>query len=327
VSPGQTGAAAVGALTVACAASLFVGQGSLFDPDLRPILLDLRGSRTTCAALAGAALAAGGVVAQGLFRNPLADPGVIGTTAGAVFGGQTLLIALAAGGSLLPPWLAPELVLPLGCVAGALLALAAVLTVASRLSDGTAVLLAGVLIGSLFIAMGSFLTSIAQNSFELGRALLSFTLGGVEGAGWRQATLAAPLVAAGLWGAWRWSRALDALLAGEDEARTLGVPVSQARAGCVLWTAWLTAAATAIAGAIGFVGLVAPHVIRRLIGASHRTLLPVSAIAGAAMTVSCDVIARVIPAQGVIPLGVITGLVGAPLFIWLLLAQQRKAQQ
>jgi iron complex transport system permease protein len=325
VSPRLLGMVAGTSCIVAGSASLLVGHGSLADTAVRGALLELRGGRTACAALAGAALAVAGVLAQGLFRNPLADPGVIGTSAGAVFGGQAMLIALADSATSLPTWLAPEMALPFGCVGGALLALLAVLAVARRLADSTAVLLAGVLIGALFVALGSFLTSLAQNSFELGRALLAFTLGGVEGSGWRQAALAAPLVAAGIWGAQRLARPLDILLTGEDEAQACGLDVRRLRGLSVLWCAWLTAAATAIAGAVGFVGLVAPHVVRRLLGAAHGALLPIAALTGAGMVVICDVIARAIPATGVIPLGVVTGLIGAPLFIWLLLAQRREA--
>ena len=314
----------VSAALISCALSLWVGHGDLADESMRDILLRLRAHRLLAAFLAGTALAVAGVLVQGLFRNPLASPSIIGTSAGASLGGRLSLLAthlMLATGSV--PWLSPELLLPLGCILGALGALA-VLFMVTRVSDDLVVLLlTGFLLSSLFISLEGFVTSLAQERWELSRAVLSFALGDVSGVGPRQIALAAPLVAIGCTLAWTWSIPLDVMLTGEEEARSLGVELGALRRWVVVWTAVLTAAAVSIGGNVGFVGLVVPHALRPLVGVTHQRLIPAAALGGGTFVVLCDILCRVVPGRSEIPLGVITGLVGAPTFLWLLLKQRR----
>lgn len=296
--------------------ALFVGPGDLGDAGLREIFLELRGARVLAALLAGGGLAVGGVVVQGLFRNPLASPSILGTTAGASFGGQCVLLA---HGALSISWLAPEMLLPIGCLLGALLSLLVLLAFVRRGADLLSLLLIGFALTSLFLAVGSFLTTLAQEHHELGRAVVSFTLGGLGGVGWSHVRLAVPLVGAGVLAAYLWGRPLDLLLSGDDEASTLGVDVTRARRWSVVWVAVLTAAAVALGGNIAFVGLVVPHALRPFVGAEHRKLVPAALLGGGVFLGACDLLARVVPTQTEVPLGVVTGIVGAPLFLALLL--------
>jgi iron complex transport system permease protein len=304
------------------AAALLVGVGDLADEARGALYLELRAMRLAAALVAGAALAVGGVLVQGLFRNPLASPSILGTTAGATFGGQCVLLAHGALAGALTG-IPAEMLLPIGCLAGALGSLALLLLFVRRGADLVALLLTGFVITSLLLSLGSFLTSLAQEHHELGRAVVAFTLGGVSGAGWAHVRLALPLVVVGLVAAHLWGRPLDLLLSGEDEAATLGVDVATTRRWVIVWVAVLTAAAVALGGNIAFVGLVVPHALRPLVGAGHRRLAPASALAGGAFLAGCDLLTRLVPSTTEVPLGVITGLVGAPLFLSLLLRSRR----
>lgn len=299
--------------------SMTVGAGSLADEGLRETLLSLRGARLAASFLAGAALAVGGVVVQGLLRNPLASPSILGTTAGAALGGQLVLLAL--------PFVAlpvrSEMAVPIGCLIGALLSLLALLALLRHTNDAVTLLLTGFVLSSLFLALGSFVTSLAQNDWELGRAVVAFSLGGVSSAGTDHVLFALPLVMAGIGASFGWGKALDLLLSGEEEARSLGVDVPRLRWWSAVWVATLVAAAVSLGGNVSFVGLVVPHVLRPFAGWSHRRLVPAAALGGGIFLAACDVVTRAIPSHGEIPLGVVTGLVGAPLFLFLLLRQRR----
>lgn len=314
----------IAASVLIVATSLLVGHGDLGNRDLVAVLVEMRATRAAAAFLAGAALAAAGVVLQTLFRNPLVDPAILGTTAGASLGGQLAILALhAAPVWLRPTFLVPEMVLPLGCLAGALVALAILLAVIRRTRSELAVLLAGFLLSSLFVSVGALVVTLAQSSWELGRAVISFTLGGVGSAGTRHVLVALPLVLAAIVALWAWSRPLELLLSGEDEAATLGVDVRRVRWWTVIWVAIGTSAAVAIGGNVGFVGLVVPHVLRPFVGITPRRLVPVAAVAGGAFVVLCDMAVRAAPVTGELPLGVVTGLVGGPLFLVLVVRSQR----
>jgi iron complex transport system permease protein len=274
--------------------------------------------------LTGAALAVGGVIVQGLFRNPLADPSIIGTTAGASLGGQAAL-ALYEGtlaGALTSTWLRAEVLVPLGALLGALAALFAVLAIARRQDDRVLLLLAGFVLSSLFLGVGNFLLSIAQESWELGRAMVAFVMGGLSGTGGAQVRMAAPLVLIGLGAAWLWGRPLDVLLSGEEEGAALGVNITAVRRWAIVWVAVLAGAAVSLGGNLGFVGLVVPHALRPFVGWEHRALVPTAALGGGAFVAFCDVLARLAPVRTELPLGVVTSLIGAPLFLWLLLRQE-----
>jgi iron complex transport system permease protein len=312
------------ALVALIAASLLVGEGHLSDVGLRATLLSIRSARLGAALLVGAALGVAGLVVQGLFRNPLADASVLGTSAGATLGGSAAVIGLEfLSRSHTIQGIPPDAVLPIGCLVGALIALTTLLALLRRTGDVLSVILTGFLLSSLFLSLGSLLTSLAQERWELGRAVVSFTLGGLTGTGPFHLALAAPLVVVGIVAAWFWSRPLDLLLSGDEEAISLGVNVAQVRRYCVLWTAVLTAGAVSLGGNIAFVGLLVPHALRPLLGVDHRRLVPATALAGAVFVGACDLIARSIPARGEVPLGVLTGLLGAPAFLALLVRNQK----
>lgn len=318
-------AALLAVLILTLTASMLTGAGSLSDHRLRSTLLVLRGSRAGAAVAVGAALAVAGVVVQGLFRNPLADVSLIGTSAGAVLGGNlSLLVTGYAFVQREPRGVAPDLVLPMGCLVGALTSLGLLFAFVRRSVDVLSLILAGFLFSSLYLSLGSLVTSIAEERWELGRAIVSLTLGGVSSTGPLQLALAIPLVLAGICASWFWGKPLDVLLSGDEEAASLGVDVPQVRRYCILWVSVLTAGAVALGGNVAFVGLLVPHSLRPAVGVRHRRLIPIAAVAGAAFVAACDLLARTLPARGEVPLGVITGLLGAPAFLALLARTQRE---
>lgn len=317
----------VGLLVAGIGAGLLIGEGALADGELRETFLRLRAWRVANAMLAGAALAAGGVLVQGLFRNPLASPSILGTTAGASLGGVAVLLAWGMiGATGVTAHVPAELLLPLGCLAGAVFALSVLLAVAGREASVVSLLLTGFILSSFFLSISGLLTSLAMESFELGRAVVSFTLGGVEAKGARHAALAAPMVLAGALMSFGWARHLDALLSGEDEARSVGVDVDSVRRWIIIWTATFTAAAVAVGGNVGFVGLVVPHALRPFVGIEHRRLLPAALVGGATFLLWADILTRLIPSRANLPLGVVTGLIGAPVFLVLLAHAARQGQ-
>lgn len=315
------------ALAVVVCAGMLVGAGDLSDPELRMTFVRLRAWRVINSFCAGAALAVGGVLVQGLFRNPLASPSIIGTSAGASLGGVVVLVLWTELLANLAPMSIPtELLMPLGCFAGATLALWVLLSVCGKDAGVVTLLLTGFVLSSLFLSLVGLFTSLAQDQFELGRAVVAFTLGGVEAKGPRHIGVAIPLVGIGSIMAWSWSRHLDALLSGEDEARSLGVDIVLVRRWAIIWTAVLTAAAVSVGGNISFVGLVVPHTLRPFIGVEHGRLLPASLVGGGAFVVFADVLTRVVPSGGPLPLGVVTSLIGAPLFLTLLARAAREGR-
>ncbi len=312
------------AVVVAGVLALFTGAASLGDESLRATLLQLRGARLLAAFLAGAALSVGGVAVQGLFRNPLASPSILGTTAGANLGGQiALLTASALSGASAA--LAIEMVLPIGSLIGALVALGILLIFLRAGADLLTLLLTGFILSSLFLSIGSFLTSMAQESWELGRTMVAWSLGSVSGAGARHVLFALPLTIVGTIAIWSWGHALDVMLSGEEEAASLGVDVKATRRWVVVWVAVLTGAAVSLGGGVAFVGLIVPHALRPIVGAEHRRLVPSAALLGGAFLIACDALGRALPGRSEIPLGIVTGLIGAPLFLWLLVRMQREA--
>jgi iron complex transport system permease protein len=312
-------------LALVSVASLAVGEGSLADAGLRSTLLVLRASRLGSAVLVGAALAVAGVIVQGLFRNPLADASVLGTSAGAALGGKVALLAtefllVGRGVSRLPP----DVLLPIGCLGGALVSLTVVLALVRRSRDVLSVLLTGFLLSSLSLSLGILVTSLVQENHELVRAMITLAVGTLTGAGPEHIAIATPLVVVGIAAAWFWAKPLDLLLSGDEEAASLGVDVGQVRRCCILWVAVLTAGAVAIGGDIAFVGLLVPHALRPLLGVEHRRLIPVAALGGAVFVAMCDLAVRCLPARTEVPLGVITGLIGAPVFLALLLRSRKE---
>lgn len=310
-------------LFVAGLLAVLIGSGDLADPELRDTFLKLRGFRFAAAFLAGAALAVGGVVVQGLFRNPLASPSVLGTTAGASFGGQVALLGYGAAATG-AGFVVPEMIVPIGCFVGALGALAILLLFLRVTHDLLALLLTGFVLGALFLSASAFVTSLAQETWELGRAVVSFSLGSVSGTGPRQLAFAFPLIATALGASWLWGRSLDLLLSGEEEAQSMGANVGVVRWWSAIWVSVLVAGAVSVGGNVGFVGLVVPHALRPFAGTRHQRLIPAAALGGGIFLVACDIIARIMPSRSEMPLGVVTGLIGAPLFLLLLIRLRRE---
>ncbi|HWQ12677.1 MAG TPA: iron ABC transporter permease [Roseiflexaceae bacterium] len=276
------------------------------------ILLDIRLPRVALIGLAGAALACSGAAYQGLFRNPLADPYLIGVAAGAGLGAIGAMALQAAGVLAGAP-----LAVPVGAFAGALGAVALVYRLGrvGPRTETTTLILAGVAVGTIASALSTFL--MLRGGQQVAR-VLTFLLGGYGGAGWGAVLIVAPLALAGIAAMHLCARPLNLLLFDEDQARGLGVHVERVRLAVVLAATLATAAAVSFAGLIGFVGLVAPHTARMLVGADHRRLMPLATLGGAAFLVLADLVARTAAAPQELPLGVVTALVGAPFFLYLL---------
>lgn len=285
------------------------------------ILFDVRAPRTALGALAGAAMALGGAVMQGVFRNPLADPGLVGVSSGAALAAVIWIVLGEEFSASLTPGL-NALALPIAAFLGGLGATALLARIATR--DGrteiAVTLLAGVALGALAAAGTGVLVFLARDD-QL-RTFLFWTLGSLGGATWIKVALAAPFVAALVVETPYLARGLDAVALGERAAFHSGVDVERLKLAALIGVAAATAAAVASCGAIGFVGLAAPHLVRLAIGPAHRYLLPVSALVGAALLLISDVIARMIAAPAEMPIGVVTAAFGAPFFLWLLMRRR-----
>ncbi|NIB39982.1 iron ABC transporter permease [Pseudomaricurvus alkylphenolicus] len=285
----------------------------------RMIIEQIRLPRTLLAAIIGAALAVSGVVMQGLFRNPLADPSLIGVSSGAS-AGASFVIVLASG------WLGSQALLGVSLIAlGAFLGAMAATLVVYRLAasdTGTSVatmLLAGIAISAMAGALNSFLSFIADN--HMLRQISLWQMGSLSGATWTKTGFAALAVGAMLILFPRYSQALNALLLGESEARHLGVDVDRIKMHIIVLVALTVGVAVALSGTIAFVGLITPHMVRLLIGPDHRHLIPCSALAGAILLILADAFSRYLLAPGELPIGVVTALLGAPFFLSLLRRQ------
>jgi iron complex transport system permease protein len=272
------------------------------------IILDLRLPRVLTAVVVGAGLAVAGTTLQGLLRNPLADPYVLGTASGAALG-AALAVIIPVHVALLGFGL-----LHLFAFAGALLAVAAVwrLSRATSLSSLTALLLTGYAVGSL-LAAGLSVAMYASGA-QL-RQIVFYLLGGFSGASWPQLAAATPLIVAGSLLILARARSLNALLLGEEAAANLGIAVRRERAILLALAALVTAAAVAVSGLIGFVGLIVPHLVRLVVGPNARLVLPLSAIVGGVFLALADLVARI---PGELPVGVVTAIVGAPFFLLIL---------
>ncbi|MBI3536687.1 MAG: iron chelate uptake ABC transporter family permease subunit [Chloroflexi bacterium] len=275
------------------------------------IIWQLRLPRVLSAALVGGALAVAGVLFQGLLRNPMADPYLLGTSAGA---------ALAATIALFLPASLAFFGFSFVALAAFSGALAAVLLVYRLARIGvrtpiTTLLLAGFAASSMMAAAMSFLMLWNQNTLQ--RVIL-WTMGGVSANGWDALRVIAPLVLSAILIAYALAFDLNAFLLGEEQAAAVGVAVEQKKFLVLGIGALLTGAAVSISGLVGFVGLIVPHVVRLILGPNHRLLIPASVLSGAIFLVLADLIARLVLAPSEVPLGIITALVGAPFFIYLL---------
>ncbi|VEE17063.1 FecCD family ABC transporter permease [Ectopseudomonas mendocina] len=306
---GDTLRAALRLLGLPFAADASVQQAEL-------ILSQIRMPRTLLGLAVGMVLALCGVAMQGLFRNPLADPGLVGVSSGAALGAAVAIVGGAAFGGL-PEAFAPYLLSACAFVGG-LLVTALVYRLGRR--DGqtnvATMLLAGIALTALAGASIGLFTYLADDATL--RTLTFWNLGSLNGASYaRLWPLLLATLAVALWLPRR-ARALNALLLGESEARHLGFDVERLKRELVFCTALGVGAAVAAAGLIGFIGLVVPHLMRLLVGPDHRLLLPASALAGASLLLLADLVARLALAPAELPIGIVTALIGAPFFLYLL---------
>ncbi|WP_417707058.1 FecCD family ABC transporter permease [Pseudomonas sp.] len=306
---GDTMRAALRLLGLPLAADASVQQAEL-------ILSQIRMPRTLLGLAVGMVLALCGVAMQGLFRNPLADPGLVGVSSGAALGAAVAIVGGAAFGGL-PEAFAPYLLSACAFVGG-LLVTALVYRLGRR--DGqtnvATMLLAGIALTALAGAAIGLFTYLADDATL--RTLTFWNLGSLNGASYaRLWPLLLATLAVALWLPRR-ARALNALLLGESEARHLGFDVERLKRELVFCTALGVGAAVAAAGLIGFIGLVVPHLMRLLVGPDHRLLLPASALAGASLLLLADLVARLALAPAELPIGIVTALIGAPFFLYLL---------
>lgn len=288
------------------------------DPREALVVVNIRLPRLLLGFLVGAALAVSGAMMQGLFRNPLADPGLVGVSSGA---GLAAAATIVLGERFLAPatGLPTHLMLPAGAFCGGLAVtwlLYAIATREGRTSIAT-MLLAGIALGALAGAATGFLTFLGDDA-QL-RDLTFWSLGSLGGATWAKLAIAAAIILPVLAASPLLARGLNALSLGEGEAYHLGFPVQRLKAAIIVLVAAAVGASVAAAGAIGFVGIVAPHALRLVVGSDHRLLLPLCALLGGALLTGADILARTAVAPAELPIGVVTAAIGAPFFLWLLL--------
>ena len=295
-----------------CAGDRWLGPASWFTPEGQIFVWQIRLPRTLAVLLVGAALALCGTIMQALFENPLAEPGLLGVSNGA---GVGLIAAVMLGGGELSAW-----GISLSAILGALLITLILLRFARRHLSTSRLLLAGVALGIICSALMTWAVYFST-SFDL-RQLMYWMMGGFGGVDWRQGWLMLLLLPVILWTAFQ-AQPLNMLALGEMSARQLGMPIGFWRNVLVIAIGWMVGVSVALAGAIGFIGLVIPHMLRLCGITDHRTLLPATAIAGAATLLIADIIARLALSAAELPIGVVTATLGAPVFIWLLLKAGR----
>ncbi|EPJ92834.1 putative cobalamin ABC transporter permease [Pseudomonas psychrophila] len=289
--------------------------GYVLDPIDEGIVWNYRLTRALAAAACGAGLATCGVVLQSLLRNPLADPYLLGISAGASTG--AVLVAVLGLG-------AGAVSLSAGAFAGAIAAFALVILLA-RISGPTGasaqIILAGIAGSQLFNAITAFLITKSASS-EQARGIMFWLLGNLSGVRWSSVVLAVPVALLGLVVCIWHRRALDAFTFGADSAASLGIPVRRVQLLLISCAALVTAVMVSIVGSIGFVGLVIPHAVRLLSGTGHGRLVPVSALGGALFLIAADILSRTLIKGQVIPVGVVTALIGAPVFALILISRR-----
>jgi iron complex transport system permease protein len=271
------------------------------------ILWDLRLPHTILVALTGAALAGSGASFQGLFRNPLADPYLIGVASGAGLGAIIVLSIPQAGRYLIP----------VGAFIGSLVTIAAVYQLArvGRIVPLTTLILAGVALGSFTSALTSFLMLVSD---QMVLQAMSFLLGGSTVTGWDPLVIALPYFTVGLVLIILSGHSLNVLQFGEEQAKQLGLAVERIKLFIIISASLTTAAAVSFSGVIGFVGLVVPHMIRMVWGGDYKKIIPLSILGGSATLLISDIVARTVMAPGYLPVGIVTALIGAPFFLWIL---------
>jgi iron complex transport system permease protein len=278
----------------------------------------IRVPRMIVAALVGAALAIAGTLLQGLFRNPLAEPNIVGVGPGAVLGA---VMVFMSGLALRSP-----LALPFAAFVGALVALAIIYTLSTRggVTPVSTLLLSGIAIGALLGAVSSLLISLSIINWQVAQEILFWSMGGLDSRTWTHVWISAPfIIVAGIVSMY-YARDLDLMMQGEEAAAALGVDVEASKRTIIVVAALLTGTSVAVAGTIGFVGLIVPHVVRLFVGPGHRMLLPASCLTGAAFLIFCDLLARTLHPPTEIRLGIITAVFGTPFFLYLLVRKFRE---
>ena len=285
----------------------------------RYVILELRLPRIITACVVGAGLAAAGVCLQGLFRNPLADPSLIGVSSGASLGAVSVIV-LASSLPFTP--LPSYILLPIAAFAGGMIATVIVYNIATRYgySNIHLLLLAGIAVNAMAGAGVGLLSYIASDN-QL-RDLTFWSMGSVAKSGWKELAIALPIMLFSSWRLLRYRTALDSLLMGEAVARHIGHDVTRIKRGVIIYATLIVGTAVSLSGIIMFVGLVVPHLVRLTLGAGHKNLLPVSMLAGASVLIAGDLVARLAIAPAELPIGLLMSLAGGPFFIGLLLRQR-----
>ncbi len=283
-------------------------------PNAYVILAELRLPRSVLALVIGAGLGAAGAGMQGYLRNPLADPGLFGIAPGAAFGG---VLALSSGGGNFG-----SLTVPLGALMGAGAAMGLLSLLAGRTAGVTLFTLAGLMISSLAGALTSLVITLASNAFALA-GMMNWLIGALTDRSWQDVAIAAPLALVGVGLLFGAGRALDALTLGEEAARSLGIDPQALRWLMIMGVALTVGSGVAVAGVIGFVGLMVPHLVRPFTDRAPSSLILPSALAGALLVLLADIFCRVLPLVNELKLGIALNLLGAPFFLHLLLKMRR----
>ena len=313
------GAVTTGAYSIRTAdvVRILLGAGEV-DAQQAAVLLDIRLPRVLLALLAGAGLAVCGAALQGLFRNPLADPTLVGVSSGAALGAAAMIVMGTVWFPVLTRSAYGAFTVPAAAFLGALVAVSAVYRLATRggRSDIAMMLLAGIAVSAIAEALIGYFTFLSND--EQLRNLTFWRLGSMGAAKWTVVALIAPVVVAALILFTRMAPALNVLLLGEAEAIHLGVDLQRLKRVVVLLTALTVGVLVSATGIIVFVGILVPHLVRLLAGPDHRILLAASALLGATLMIVADVVSRTMVAPAEMPIGVFTALMGAPFFLWLL---------
>lgn len=304
---------------LACVASLYAGPDGFGLPAdqtaARLVFSEIRLPRALLGLLIGGALGLSGAVLQGYLRNPLAEPGLLGISGGAALGAVMAIHSGLAG--------TVALVLPIAGLIGAALATLLIVVMAGSGSSTTTLILAGVAVSSIAGALTSLALNLSPNPFA-STEIMFWLMGSLTDRSLLHVWLAAPLIVVGVAMLLTTGHDLEALSLGEDAAQNLGVDLSGLRFKVIAGSALAVGAATSVAGAIGFIGLIVPHVLRPFVGQSPRAVLLPSVFAGAALVLAADVALRLLSPQGDLRLGVLSALIGAPFFLWRVLASRRE---
>lgn len=287
------------------------------------VLMSIRLPRLVMTTLIGVALGVSGAALQGLFRNPLVEPGLIGVSSGAALA-VVFVIVFGSALGLDSHSLGMSVIMPAFAFGGGLLATLLVLQIGKQIGPSTIamLILAGVAVNAM---CGAFMGLIIFNANENQLHMFTFwTLGDLSGANWSNLAVAVPLLVVGSVFLMRYTNALNAIALGESEAFHMGIDVDRAKKGIIFFAALAVGASVSLAGAIGFVGLIVPHLIRVTFHSDNRLVMPGSAIGGPLLLILADIVARTIVAPAELPIGVMTAMVGAPFFIFLLIRSKRK---